>query len=140
MFRLRACFSLAHLSFMSPAIGAAGAGGAKPVRILRCSSVRLRRSKRSVVHGRAAFHQAATDYFFGDSAIFSQQDAHLSWPHLSQQSPPCVQQEEQSFVAFIFGCVSSASTGNVAKAHAMSASFSVVFMVVVFSLVEVVGF
>jgi len=127
------------MSFMPPAIGtaagAAEAGGAKSVRLfallvdetaqvgaLRCAC------------GRVAFHGAAIDHFFGSSAFFSQQDAHLSWPHLSQQSPPCVQHEEQSFVAFIFGCVSSASMGKDAKASAISANLSVIFMVIVFSL------
>jgi hypothetical protein len=69
-------------------------------------------------------------HFFG--VFFSQHGAHLSWLHLSQQFPPCLQQEPHSFVVFIFGCVSFASTGRAAKASAISASFSVIFMVVVF--------
>ena len=34
-------------------------------------------------------------------AFLSQQEAHLSCPHLGQQSPPCLQQAPQSLVAFI---------------------------------------
>ncbi len=80
---------------------------------------------------RCRFHYASVDCYFG--AILSQHDAHLSEPHLSQQSPPCVQQEAQSLLAFIFGWVPCAtSTGRTAKANAIRVSFSVVFMVVVF--------
>ena len=105
--------------------------------VVHCSSLcpALRRPKRCAVHERVAFYRTAAADVFGASFFLSRQGAHLSWAHLSQQSPPCLQQVPQSLVAFIFGwSLSCANAEAAAKVNASKASFSV-FMVLVFSLV-----
>lgn len=78
---------------------------------------------------------AGEDHFVGASFL-SQQEAHLSAPHLLQQSPPCVQQEPQSLVDFMVVAFSCANMDKVevARASAINAGFNV-FMVVVLSIV-----
>ena len=97
---------------------------------------RTAQRRRCAVHERVACYRTAAEDVFGASFFLSQHGPHLSWPHLSQQSPPCLQQVPQSLVAFIFGwSLSCAKADAAAKVSARRASCSV-FMVLFFSLIR----